>query len=233
MRFKAVVKDKILRTSNVLSIRFNRPDEFHYLPGQYMYIELTIGGQRAEKHFTISSSPTELTYLELTKKLTGHEFANALASLKAEDKVEIEGPEGDFTFVGEYPKILALTGGVGITPIRSIMRYCTDLRLKSDITLIYSNSSEDDIAFKDEFDDMQKTNDKLKIIYTLTQSRGKWDGLTGRISGDMIRRVVPDFKDRVSYISGPQMMVNDLSNLLLKDLKVSTEQVKTELFPGY
>jgi ferredoxin-NADP reductase len=233
MLFEAVVKEIIQRTPNVKSIRFNRPKEFQYLPGQYMYIELNINGQRTQKHFTISSSPTELTHLELTKKLTGHEFANALASLRVGDKVGIEGPEGDFTFVGEYPKILTLTGGIGITPIRSIMRYCTDLRLKSDITLLYSNGSEDDIAFKDELDDMQKSNDKLKIFYTLTQSRGKWDGLMGRINGDMIRRAVPDFMDRVSYISGAQTMVDDLNNIILRDLKVPAGQVKTEYFPGY
>jgi ferredoxin-NADP reductase len=198
-----------------------------------MYIELTINGQRTEKHFTISSSPTELTHLELTKKLTGHEFANVLASLKVGDKVEIEGPEGDFTFIGEYPKILTLTGGIGITPIRSIIRYCTDLRLKSDIMLLYSNGSEDDITFEDELDDMQKSNDKLKIIYTLTHPRGKWDGLTGRINGDMISRAVPDFMDRVCYISGSQTMVDDLTNIIIRDLKVPAEQVKTEYFPGY
>lgn len=79
MQFEAIVKEIIQRTPYVKSIRFNRPKEFQYLPGQYMYIELTINGQRAQKHFTISSSPTELTHLELTKRLTGHEFANALA----------------------------------------------------------------------------------------------------------------------------------------------------------
>jgi len=233
MQFEAVVKEIIQRTPNDISLRFNRPEEFNYLPGQYMYIELTISGQKAEKHFTISSSPTELTHLELTKRLTGHEFANALASLKVGEKVEIDGPEGDFTFVGEYTKILALTGGIGITPIRSIMRYCTDLMLKSDITLLYSNTSEDDIAFKAELDDMQKNNDQIKIIYTITQPKGKWDGLTGRINEDMMRRVVPDFMDRVTYISGPQKMVDDLTNIMIMDLKMPTEQVKTEIFPGY
>jgi len=233
MPFEAFVKEIIQRTPNVKSIRFDRPEDFNYLPGQYLYIELTINGEKTEKHFTISSSPTELTHLELTKKLTGHEFANALASLEVGDKVEIDGPEGDFTFAGEYPKILALTGGIGITPIRSIMRYCTDLRLKSDITLLYSNGSEEDIAFKDELDDMQRSNDKIKIIYTLTQSRGKWGGLTGRINGDMIRSAVPDFMDRVNYISGPKLMVDDLTNIIQMDLKLPAEQVRTEYFPGY
>lgn len=233
MKFVATVEEIIQRTPDVRSIRFNRPSEFNYLPGQYMYIGLSVNGKKMEKHFTISSSPTEPDHLELTKRLTGHEFANALAALKKGDKVNIDGPEGDFTFRGEHKKIFPLTGGIGITPIRSMIRYCTDMRLDTDIILLYSNSSEDDIVFRDELDEMQKKNGKLKAINTITQPKGNWNGLTGRINGEMIRKAVPDFIDRVSYVCGPQKMVDDMVSILRKELKMPGKKVKYEYFPGY
>jgi len=75
----------------------------------------TIGSSDNEltKHLTISSSPTE-GFLEVTKRLTGHPFANALASLNERDKVKLRGPFGKFTFHGEYKRIGMLSGGIGI-----------------------------------------------------------------------------------------------------------------------
>jgi ferredoxin-NADP reductase len=70
-----------------------------------MFIKLKSGGKEMEKHFTISSSPTEHDYIEVIKKLTGGGFANALAALKEGDKVTINAPFGDFRFKGEYGKI--------------------------------------------------------------------------------------------------------------------------------
>ena len=69
-----------------------------------MYITLKGVDKKMLKHFTISTSPTESDYLEFTKKLTGHDFSNALDDLKAGDPVEINGPFGFFTFEGEKEK---------------------------------------------------------------------------------------------------------------------------------
>ncbi|OGD45476.1 hypothetical protein A3K69_06365 [Candidatus Bathyarchaeota archaeon RBG_16_57_9] len=233
MRFEATVKETIQRTPDVRSIRFNRPKGFSYLPGQYIFIGLRVGGKYREKHFTISSSPTEPDHLEITKRLTGHEFADALAALKVGDRVSIDGPEGDFTFAGEYEKILPLTGGIGITPVRSMLRYCMDMKLGTDVVLLYSNSSENDIVFKDELEEMRKSNKKLNVIHTITQPIGGWKGLTGRINGMMIREAVPDFMDRVSYVCGPPMMVDDMVKVLRKELRMPGKKVKYEYFPGY
>jgi ferredoxin-NADP reductase len=115
----------------------------------------------------LSSSPTE-DFLEVTKRLTGHEFSNALAALKPGDAALLQGPYGHLTFHGEHDKICMLSGGIGITPLRSMIRYSFDERLKTDIVLIYSNRLENDIAFKEDFDALQETCPNFKMISTIT-----------------------------------------------------------------
>lgn len=125
-----------------------------------------------------------------------------------------------------------LSGGIGIAPLRSMIRYCTDLGIKSSIVLLYSNSLQDGIAFGDEFGAVQAENSQIKVINTITRPGPGWTGLTGRINEDMIARYMPDYGDRVFYVSGPRKMVDDLSGLL-KNMNLAEGQLKREVFLGY
>jgi glycine betaine catabolism B len=91
MPFETNVIEVIQRTPDIMSIRFGKPQEFGYLAGQYVILILGDSPDQLNKPFTLSSSPTE-DFLEITKKLTGHPFSNALASLSSGDKVSIKGP---------------------------------------------------------------------------------------------------------------------------------------------
>lgn len=231
MRFDTSVVDIIQRTSDILSIRFERPEAFCYDPGQFMFIKIHKNEEELIKHFTISSSPTEET-LEITKKLTGHDYSNALQNLKIGDNISIDGPYGDFTFKGEHGKVLFLTGGIGITPIRSIIRYCLDKRLSTDMVLLYSCRFEDDVPFKNEIDELNDINLNLKVFYAVSRPTEKWGGYTGRISGELIRESVPDYQSRFTYISGPPAMVASMKTILTNELNLPASRIKTEQFKG-
>jgi ferredoxin-NADP reductase len=230
MQFETYVTQVILRIRDAKSIRFKRPEGFSYLPGQW--ISVTLGEDRQKtKPLSLSSSPTE-GFLEVTKRLTGHEFSDALDALKVGDKVSINGPHGNFTFQGEYDKIGMLSGGIGITPLRSMIRYSTDKGLKTSIILLYSSHYEDNIAFKDDFDEMQMRNPGLKVINTITGPIQNWKGLTGRINKQMIEKALPDYAERVFYTSGPQPMVYAMK-AILSEMGLPEEQIKQEYFTGY
>jgi ferredoxin-NADP reductase len=233
MKFETKVIESIFRTSDVLSIRFERPNGFDFIPGQFMFLTIHNEGKKLVKHFTISSCPSEKGFIEITKRLTGHEFSNALANLNINEKVEIDAPYGKFTFNGEYKKVLFLTGGIGITPIRSIICYCLENEVASDLILVYSFRDEDNIPFKEELDRYDKMAPNLKVIYTLTEPSAEWRGYTGRITADMIRELVPDYNNRFTYISGSPNMVEALLHILLEELKIPPEQIKKEQFLGY
>jgi ferredoxin-NADP reductase len=228
--YETDVERLVQRTKNILSIRFAKPNGFDYLAGQYIFITLGEGDAEVTKHLTISSSPTE-NFLEITKRLTGHPFANALLSLKPGDNVRIKGPYGKFV-LGDHKKIGMLSGGIGITPLRSMIKYSTDKILSTSIILIYSNKNEDDIAFKDEFQEIQRHNPNLKIINTITEPSRYWNGSERRINSEMIKRYLPDYGERVFYISGPEKMVNAML-ILLNDLEIPESQIRKEYFSGF
>ena len=231
MPFETNVVETIQRTPDIRSIRFEKPRRFRYLAGQYIFITLGGGPDKMTKHFTLSSSPTE-NFLEITKKLTGHPFSNALADLNSGDKVSITGPYGDFTFQGEYDKVGMLSGGIGITPLRSMIKYSIDKKLSASITLLYSNSHENDIAFGDELEGVQREKPNIKVIETITKPELDWKGVTGRINAEMVKKFMPDYVERTFYTSGPKKMVDAMVSLL-RELGVPEEQIKQEYFPGY
>ncbi len=231
MQFETEVTQVIQRTSDAKSIRFERPNGFDYLPGQWIFLAIGRNGEQKTKHLTLSSSPTE-DYLEVTKRLTGHEFSNALEALNEEDRVFLRGPYGNFTFHGEYEKLGMLSGGIGITPLRSIIRYATDENLKTSILLLYSNRDEQAIIFNDDLVEMQRTNPNFKAIIVITNPSRNWNGLTHRIDRDMIGKAVPDYGERVFYTSGPKPMVDSMCTIL-NEMGFPKARIKRENFSGY
>lgn len=225
MRYESIVLKTFNRTPDTLSLRFQKPKEFNYSPGQFTFLSIENKDKKLVKHFTISSSPSE-DFLEITKKLTGHEYSNTLLTLKKGDGVTLDGPYGDFIYLGEPEKVLFLTGGIGITPIRSMIRYCADKAVNSDMKLIYSCSNENSIIFKEEFNELQDLNNKLRVFYTITKPEGEWSGLVGRINSQMIMKLVPDYNSRLTYVSGPPNMVDAMTEILIKNLDVSPDRVK-------
>jgi ferredoxin-NADP reductase len=233
MKVETYVKDIIPRTHNVTSFRFPRPAELNYKPGQFFFVTIKAqDGKELSKHFSLSSSPTEKTHIEFTKKLSDSDFSAALRGLKKGDWARIDAPYGKFTFEGEYEKIGLLGGGIGITPFIGICKYCTDMRLDTKITLLYGNRTEDDIAFRKELEAMQDQNKNLKVVLTLNEAGSGWKGATGFITAEMIEKEIPDFKETMFYTCGPPPMV-EIMGKLIEQIGLPKTQLKREYFTGY
>jgi ferredoxin-NADP reductase len=221
----------IQRTKDIKSVRFRRPKGFNYLPGQWAFLTVDSDEERKTKPLSFSSSPI-VGYLEFTKRLTGHEFSNAFAAMDVGDAATIRGPYGKLTLQENHKKICMLSGGIGITPLRSMIRYSTDKELKTSIMLLYSNRYEKAVAFTDDFDEMQARNPAFKVIITITGPSKVWKGPTGRIDREMIEKNVPDYAERVFYSCGPKSMVDALVAMLSK-MGLPETQIKYEYFSGY
>lgn len=230
MLFETNVIEVIQRTSDVKSVRFEKPQGFDYLAGQYVVLILGDSSTGMKKPFTLSSSPTE-NFLEITKKLTGHPFSNTFVELKPGDRVSINGPFGSFTFQQDFTDIGMLSGGIGITPLRSMIKYSIDKGINANIVLLYSNRSENDIPFLEELETAKKENSNIRIINTITRPGPSWKGISGRINAEMIKKYIPDYQKRTFFTCGPQMMV-DVMVSLLNELEVPKEQIKREIFVG-
>lgn len=212
---------------------------FSYQPSSYIGLTLNIknpdekGSIRA---FSLASSPTEKGKLIVASRTGKSAFKHAFAELKTGDTVKVSGPFGRFLLHENHHRpAVMLSGGIGITPLRSMIKYATDKKLPLKITLFYSNTTPEEIMFKTELDSMQKQNKNLNIIYTITKSEAstlQWNGNRGRITAEMIKPHIPDLKESIFYICGPSSMVRDLYALLTR-LDVSPEHIKVENFTGY
>jgi ferredoxin-NADP reductase len=232
MKFETHVKEIIPRTYNVTSFRFPRPAGLNYKAGQFFFITLRANQKELKKHFSFSSSPTEKTHIEFTKKLSDSDFSATLKTLKKGDWARIDAPYGQFTFEGEHKKLGLLAGGIGITPFKAICQYCTDRNLDTKITLLYGNRTENDIVFRKELETMQRQNNNLKVVFTLNEADKKWPGSTGLITVEMIKKEIPDFKETMFYTCGPPKMV-EIMEKLVEQLGVPKTQLKREYFTGY
>lgn len=233
--FETEASEITQRTPQVKSFRFPiRTSGVSYQPGQFFFLTIKISGKDAMHHFSFSSSPTEKGYIEFTKRITTHEFSQALAAMKPGAWARLKGPMGTFTLPKKKQKLAFLSGGIGITPLRSMLCYIKDRKEPWDIIMLYGNASVEEIVFRQELDSISDTNPGLKIVHVLSgpDIPQGWKGKTGLINKDLVAEVISDYKTRLFYISGPPKMVNTLEEQLMY-LEIPAEQIQRDSFTGY
>ena len=139
---------------------------------------------------------------------------------------------GDFTMPKDNQPLVFLAGGIGVTPFRSMIKYCVDRGEMRDITLIYSNRNENEIAYRDIFDSAEAIG--IKTVYTLTSpdTRLDWKGERGRINEAMIRKYVSLPQNALYYISGSRAVVEGISETL-HQMGIKRHRIKKDFFPGF
>ena len=229
---RARVKEAIPRAYNVKSIRLEIGREIAFKAGQFLLITLQ-DNPELKRYLSISSSPTERCYLEITKKLTNSDFSKALKQIEPGDTVKIQYPLGKFILESPQADIAFLSGGIGITPIRSIAKYVVDSNLGTDMVLVYANRSVRDVVFKEDFDAMQKVYPKLKVAHVLCEPEPGFKCTPGLINAQVIKNEVADYKKRKFYLCGPPAMVEAMGKILTAELGLAKENIVTENFQGY
>jgi ferredoxin-NADP reductase/uncharacterized membrane protein YjjP (DUF1212 family) len=215
---------KVKEASGIDSFVFAGKEGFKYKAGQYM--EWTLQDNKPDlrgnrRYLTISSSPTEpevMFTLKIPEKMS--KFKQNLEHFKKGDKILASQLTGEFVLPkSEKQKLAFMAGGVGITPFRSMVKYAMDFGHERDIQLLYSANTPGEFAFTDVLSDAKKIGVNTSYI-------------TERITPEAVKEIVPDFKERTFYISGPYGFVQTMENNLLR-MKVPLKQIKTDYFPGY
>jgi ferredoxin-NADP reductase/DMSO/TMAO reductase YedYZ heme-binding membrane subunit len=210
------------------------PLPFAYLPGQYLNVQLSIDGKRVNRSYTIASSPTRGAACELSIKREPLGLASRFIHdhLNAGDVLKVSGPAGKFIFTGEDASaVLLISGGVGITPMMSIVRYLTDRAWPGDIYFLNVAKTEEGLIFHDEIQWLKRRFSRLSVCQTLTRcaADSMWKGDRGRVTESLLKRFVPDLARQPVYLCGPDEMMDATRSLLL-GLGVANSQIKTEKF---
>lgn len=225
------VLEAIGRTPTAMTLRMEKPDGFAFHPGQWGYFSLQTEKDPVSRSLSFSSSPTE-PHLEFTKRLSQSDFCQALRALKPGDELSFSGPMGNLVYEGGLDKVTFLAGGIGITPIRSILKNAMDHAIPGQKYLIYGNLNVEETAFAEEIADWQKKDAGLEVIHVLNDPPEGWSGYTGYISTRIIEESVPDLADQTFYVSGPPPMVNAvLANL--DELGIHRDRILKEELEGY
>lgn len=187
--------------------------------GQYQTWELpgVEGDEKAKKRFfTIASAPSEAE-LHISTRISDSAFKQALSALRPGDIIEAHDIEGDFTWDGDEP-VVFVAGGIGVTPYRSMLIERAAAGKALNAHLLYFGR-DDNFAFRGEFDRLAEEHSELKIDYIVGES----------ISADNILAHAPEATAQTVYISGPEAMVDAVS----EDLSARGAVLKQDWFPGY
>jgi ferredoxin-NADP reductase len=245
--------------TDVMSFKLSREDvqeKNHYLDykaGQYaaMDLETKDDPEGPVRSFTIASSPTEEEFILISTRIRNTPFKNKLSKLEIGTPIKITAPVGNFVLPEDdnSKRVVFLSGGIGITPFRSMVKYATDNRSPIKIVMFDSNRDEENILYRTDFDQYVEANNNLKVIYTITgegqgessssiaaaTARSDWKGEIGFINKEMLTKYMSsdELADSIFYICGPPSMLKAIQKLLQDDLQIPDQRIKIEEFTGY
>jgi ferredoxin-NADP reductase/Na+-transporting NADH:ubiquinone oxidoreductase subunit NqrB len=232
---RLALKSQTPAAAGVVSFSLSLSRPFSFQPGQYLEFTVPhtqVDGRGNRRYFTIASSPTEETLLLGIKFYeNSSSFKRSLLALTPGQAIMGSQLAGEFVLPKDpAQKLVFVAGGIGVTPFRSMAKYLTDTQQQRDIVILYANKTADEIAYGDIFTAAAGVG--VRTVYTLTGDMPEgWTGRTGRINEEMVQQEIPDFKERLFYISGPHTMVSATDRTLQK-LGVKQSSIKKDFFPG-
>ncbi|MHA2502302.1 MAG: ferredoxin--NADP reductase [Candidatus Kariarchaeaceae archaeon] len=220
MKWDAELLEIIDESPDVKTFRFDKPEGWTFIPGQYVMIFFPDRFGKKNRAYSIASSPNS-EYLEFTIKLYGL-FTHHMWTLKPGSVWTMRGPYGHYMLDQKRENdVMLISAGVGVTPNMSMMRWATEEKSDRRFLHVYSNKRPRDIVFHKELMTLERMNPNIKNIYTLTRLedklKGTWPGLNGRISAEMVVEALQEWQDQGAelptvYSCGPERM-----NLMIRD----------------
>lgn len=237
--YKIKLKHREEVAEGTAAVYFEKPDGFEFKAGQFLRFtminppETDLEGN--SRTFSIASAPHEKE-LMIATRMRDTAFKRVLKSMPVGSEIEIKGPYGKMTLHDDAARpAVFLTGGIGITPFRSMALDAARAGLSNRIHLFYSNRRPEDAAFLDQLTELEKKNPNYRLIATMTgaaASNPPWTGETGYTNGEMLSRFIDVLKIPVYYIAGPEGLVTAMRKTL-SEAGVNESDIRVEQFTGY
>lgn len=234
--FPLVKKERI--TQNVFSLYFEKSAglTFSFTAGQHVRIVLdgVMGDPKGSSRlFSISSSPHE-KHLVITTKLSESPFKKKLFDLPIGALVHFFGPLGELTLIKRNIHHVFLSGGLGITPFYSMLSYLAHKNISPNITLFASYSTEIDIIFFEQIEQIKRENTHFNPVFIITKPVSSNDIINymgGKLGSELITMHVPDYESATFYIAG-SLRFTLFAESVLSGIGISKKRIKKELFTG-
>lgn len=225
--YDVTYEDRAWCGEDIATFRFTRPEGYNFSAGQWLTLSLdTVDGRQTET-FSHCSAPSD-PYLELATRRSPSAFKGALFSLEPGQHVHLGGPGGRMHLQPGVDRVAFLIGGVGITPIRCILRDTKQRRRRfADALLLFGNRDEACVPFGEELGEMSGIG--LRLVLAYEHPSPTWQGERGFITAEMVRRHVDPEDGRPFMITGPPPMVAAMEKVL-DDLGIPGERRIIERF---
>ena len=209
--YEVVSITKAAQDTYSIELRATANQHLDYIPGQFAFVSFTSPHVSKEEHpFTISSTPSRVPNLQFTIRSCG-DWSNTISRLRRKDKAFISGPFGNFGHL-RFPQareFIMVAGGIGITPMLSMLRFMANVNDKRKITLIWSNRTRKHIVYPDEFSELEERLAGLSIVHVLTREP-EYDGERGRLDEEKFRRLLAGCsKQSTVFTCGPSDMMKE------------------------
>ncbi len=238
------VSELIELSPTAKAIRVNLDGKpFNFQPGQFVMMELDLektgkfkvkeDKKRIQKRpFSMSSTPVQQGYLEVTVKTTENAFVSdyLVNHLQQGELIAVTGPFGKFYFdeKNAKPNLMLIGAGSGVSPLMSILRHVHQKKLQIRTHIIYSNKTENEILWRKEIESLSNSSSQFSHEFTLT--RENWKGTTGRVNKDIIKNSGLQLQQTDFYLCGPPEFVKTVEKILIEELAVPKENIKKEVY---
>lgn len=231
------VREVRQETEDVWTVEMTPPEKQSvpdYLPGQFHFLTFFRNPELPveEHHWTISSSPTRKDHISSTIKAVG-DFTSTIHQTRPGDTVAVHGPFGRFScllYPGERDLVF-LAGGIGITPLMSMLRYMRDTKDTRSVLLLYANRGQSRIIFREELEEIASgENPDLTLVHVLSRPEGEWSGETGHIDRQKIEKYCgSNLQGKTFYVCAPLKMADILVSTL-RGMGVPGKRIRREIF---
>jgi len=214
-----------------LALRPLGHDGFKFQPGQFAWLTLNINPLSMREHpFSMSSSGDRADRLEFGIKAIG-DFTSQIKDVQPGTRAYLDGPYGVFTTERYWDSagFVLIAGGVGITPIFSILLTASERNDGRPFLLIYAASSWEDITYREELETLKEALD-LSIVYVLRKAHDGWEGETGYIDKAVLERHIPRHRGSRHYFVCAAPVIMHAVELALFELEVPVTNVNMEHF---
>lgn len=212
--------------ADIVTVRLERPEGYQYRAGQWFRVTLQTAQGPDTRTLSVASSPYD-SWIEFTTRRSDSAFKQATFSLAEGDVVEVTAAAGRFK-LPEGDTFAALIGGIGITPLHSMLRTAVaEGRVFRDGLLIYGNRDTSCEPYLSELEAMGDNG--VRFVRVLERAPEEWVGERGFISADIVSRHLGADDGRPFVVSGPPVMVNAMT-AILDTLGIEPERWHVESF---
>lgn len=218
-------------TADIRTIRMARPEHFRFEAGQFLTLRVQVDGRAFVRCYSISSPPSATGCLEISVKRQGVVSSALHAIARPGARLSIRPPNGRFVYpAGDDRPIVLLAGGVGITPLISMLRHAIGAEPSRPVTLLYAARTAADLAFRDELTAVAKRHPQVRVVFAASREPAPPpDVYPGRIDEALLRTVVPDLAHSIAMMCGPAEMIDGL-RARLSALGMPQGQIRYEVF---